>query len=281
MSESKFEGLVIPAPDQLAGAAIEAKCEAVAVNKAKMENARCFALAVMAGIMISMGALFMALVRCDATLGFAVSQVFGAAMFSLGLVCVLVAGAELFTGNSLMICAKASGKITWGQMFKNWGIVYAGNLMGSLLIVFVIHMCNMYGMNGGALGSYMVTVAAAKIAPDWVVLLFRGIMCNLLVCLAVWMGFAGKTVIDKIFVAIFPVTAFVGMGFEHSIANMFFLPMGLVAKCFGGFEYAGAANADLVNLGGILYNISAVTIGNVIGGCVFVGLIYWFAYRKK
>ncbi|MGN1361543.1 MAG: formate/nitrite transporter family protein [Eggerthellaceae bacterium] len=267
-------------PDCTAAAAIEAKAENVAVGKVKLENLRCFALAVLAGMFIASGALFMTYVKSDATLPFAVSQVFGAAMFSLGLIMVIVAGAELFTGNNLMVMAALSKKCTWTQVLKNWVIVYLGNLVGSLVIVGCAFGSNCMGMNGGEVGSTMMTIAAGKIGLDPGVILFRGIMCNFLVCMAVWMGFAGRTVIDKIFTSAFPVTAFVAMGFEHCVANMFFLPMGLVAKA-SGVVYAGTANVDLISLGGILYNISLATVGNIIGGAVFVGVMYWIAYAKR
>lgn len=267
-------------PDCTAAAAIEAKAENVAVGKVKLENLRCFALAVLAGMFIASGALFMTYVKSDATLPFAVSQVFGAAMFSLGLIMVIVAGAELFTGNNLMVMAALSKKCTWTQVLKNWVIVYLGNLVGSLVIVGCAFGGNCMGMNGGEVGSTMMTIAAGKIGLDPGVILFRGIMCNFLVCMAVWMGFAGRTVIDKIFTSAFPVTAFVAMGFEHCVANMFFLPMGLVAKA-SGVVYTGTANVDLISLGGILYNISLATVGNIIGGAVFVGVMYWIAYAKR
>ncbi|MDO4502317.1 MAG: formate/nitrite transporter family protein [Coriobacteriia bacterium] len=267
-------------PDCTAAAAIEAKAENVAVGKTKLEFARCFALAVLAGMFIASGALFMTYVKSDPALPFAVSQVFGAAMFSLGLIMVIVAGAELFTGNNLMVMAALSKKITWGQVLKNWVVVYVGNLLGSLVIVCCAFGANCAGMNGGEVGSTMMTVAAGKIGLAPSVIIFRGIMCNFLVCMAVWMGFAGRTVIDKIFTSAFPVTAFVAMGFEHCVANMFFLPMGLVAK-LSGVAYTGTANIDLITVGGIVYNIGFATLGNIIGGAVFVGVMYWIAYAKR
>ena len=153
-------------------------------------------------------------------------------------------------------------------------------LITALVIVGCAFGSNCMDMNGGEVGSTMMTIAAGKIGLDPGVILFRGIMCNFLVCMAVWMGFAGRTVIDKIFTSAFPVTAFVAMGFEHCVANMFFLPMGLVAKA-SGVVYTGTANVDLISLGGILYNISLATVGNIIGGAVFVGVMYWIAYAKR
>ena len=271
----------IPDPACLAPAAIEPKCETVGVGKATMKAGPMFVLAVLAGMFIGMGGLFMLIVKADSSLPFAASQILGGLCFALGLLCVIVAGAELFTGNALMACAKASGKIGWGGLLRNWGIVYLGNLVGALLLVFIIAMCDMYGMSGGGMGNAMIATAANKINLPWVTIFFRGIMCNVLVCLAVWMGFAGKTVIDKVFTTIFPVMAFVAMGFEHCVANMFSLPMGMVAYSALGDAYTGTAAVEVLNLGGVLWNISAATLGNIVGGAVLVGLLYWFAYRKK
>lgn len=187
---------------------------------------------------------------------------------------MLCCGAELFTGNVLMICAKASGKIPWKGVFRNWSIVWIGNFVGSLLAMAVIYLTNLQGMNGGAVGEAFVSVAAGKVALDPVTLFFKAIMCNVLVCLAVWIGFSGKTVADKVLGLLLPISAFVACGFEHCVANMFFLPMGLVLNSVG-FGAAGA-----ITLGGVAYNLVLATLGNIAGGLI-VGLAYWFIYRKK
>lgn len=263
------------------GAAIEAQAESVAIAKTSQSVGRCFALAVLAGMEIALGATLMLVVKSDAALGFAASQLLGGIGFSLGLLCVIVAGAELFTGNALMVCAACSRKISWGALAKNWGIVYVGNLVGSLVMVGLMTGAGIAGMNGGALGSAIVSVASVKISLGWGTIFFRAILCNVLVCLAVWMGFAGRTVIDKVFTTIIPVMAFVACGFEHCIANMYFLPMGMATLATGGFAGDAAAAAQVVNLSGVLWNISAATLGNIVGGAVFVGLLYWAAYAKR
>ena len=274
------EDLLAIKPDCLAPAATEAKAEGVAEAKCKLEPFRCFVLAILAGMFIGCGALFMTYVKSDASLGFAAASVGGAACFSLGLIMVVVAGAELFTGNNLMVTGALSGKVTWGAVLKNWVIVWVGNFVGSLILVGIVAGANSAGMNGGEVGSMMMTVAAGKISLPAATIIFRGIMCNFLVCLAVWMGFAGKTVIDKIFTCMFPVTAFVAMGFEHCVANMFFLPMGIIAKNMG-VAYTGSANIDVLTWGGAMYNIGFATLGNLIGGAIFVGVLYWLAYAKR
>ena len=272
--------LVIPDPNCLSATAMEQKAETVGVGKATNDPGRVFMLAIMAGMQIGMGALLMTIVKSDAAFSFGLSQLLGGIAFSLGLICVVVAGAELFTGNSLMVMGALSKRLTWGALAKNWVIVWLGNLAGSLVLVAIIFACGTWAMNSGAVGDTMVSVAASKAGLPWLTVFFRAIMCNILVCLGVWMGFAGKSVIDKIFTCIFPVMAFVACGFEHCVANMFFLPMGLIAYN-NGFGASVAAAADVLNLSGIVYNISAATLGNIMGGAVFVGLVYWFAYRKK
>lgn len=265
-------------PDALAGAQIEAKAETVGQGKATMPVARSFLLAVMAGLFIGLGGMFMLLVKSDATLSFAVAAVGGAFMFSLGLFAVLVAGAELFTGNNLMIQGFLSGKYPLSKLLSSWLVVYAGNLVGSLLLVALLHLANYAGMNGGAVGTTMVSVAVAKCSLPWTVAFGRGIMCNILVCLAVWMGFASRTVVDKFLCAAFPVTAFVACGFEHCVANMFFIPMGMVAY-HAGVVPEGVDVAALT-VGALLSNLSAATLGNMVGGAIIFAGIYWLAYKK-
>jgi formate/nitrite transporter len=273
-------------PDCRGAAALFAQAQNVAIGKTKLTPLSTFALAVMAGMLIATGATFMLLVKGDTNLGFAASQLLGGLCFSLGLLCVIIAGAELFTGNCLMVCAAADKKISWGAVLKNWGVVYVGNLVGSLLMVAILLGANYAGMAGGAVGDAMINVANSKISLSPSAIFFRGIMCNWLVCLAVWMGFAGRTVIDKVFTSIFPVMAFVACGFEHCVANMFFLPMGIAALNTVGYtgEIDPAkldAIMQTVTAGGACYNIALATLGNIVGGAILVGMIYWVAYHKK
>mgnify|MGYP004522253991 FL=1 len=263
-------------PDHLAGPAIAAKAEVVGIGKTTMSVSRMWWLAILAGLFIGTGALFMTYIKADQSLSFAVASVFGAAMFSIGLILVVIAGAELFTGNSLMVIAALNKKITWGKLAKNWVVVYFGNLVGSLLLVLVIVGTGVMAMKAGdnTIGNQMVAVAAGKEALTPLAIFCRAIMCNFLVCLAVWMGFAGRTVIDKIVTCMFPVTAFVAMGFEHCVANMFFLPMGTVASMMG------YGSVGVLPIAGCFYNIAFATLGNIVGGALFVGILYWLAYRK-
>lgn len=186
------EDLLAVSPDALAPAATEAKTENIGVTKASMNPAKCFVAAMLAGAFIGFGGMYFCTFLGDPTIPFAAQRMVGGICFCLGLVLVLCCGAELFTGNSLMICAKLSGKIGWGGMLKNWGIVWLGNLAGALVAMFVIYMTNLQGMNGGAVGEAFVSVAAGKVALDPVVMFFKAIMCNVLVCLAVWIGFSAR-----------------------------------------------------------------------------------------
>lgn len=279
MNELSDKQVAAMSPDALAPAAIEAKAEAVALGKVATPVSRTFVLAVFAGMFIAFGGAFFGMFLGDATLPFGVQRVLGGLLFCLGLELVLCCGAELFTGNALMVCAKLSGKISWGAILKNWVVVWLGNLAGGLLAAFMLYMSNLQGMNAGVVGDSFVNLAAGKVALDWVTLLFKAILCNVFVCLAVWIGFGARTVVDKVVGILLPIAAFVAMGFEHCVANMFFLSMGLACKA-AGFG-AGVANVDALTVGGMAYNLVFATIGNIIGGAVLVGVGYWLAYHKK
>ena len=286
MAQVTPEDIAATKPDCRSAAALLTQAQNVAITKSKLPMGRAFALSILAGMMIGSGALFMLLVKGDSTLPFAASQVLGGLCFALGLICVVVAGSELFTGNALMVAAALDKKIAWADMLKNWLVVWVGNFVGSCLLVLIVMGAATATMNGGAVGNAMINVAYSKIALDPGVILFRGILCNWLVCLAVWMGFAGRTVIDKIFTCIFPVMAFVACGFEHCVANMFFLPMGVATlNTFGYVGDIDPAKLDAINqaltASGVFYNVGLATLGNIIGGAVLVGVLYWVSYRSK
>ena len=265
-------------PDALGPAEIEAKAETLAVGKAGMAGAKCFVLAMLAGAFIAFGATYFLVFLGDSAVPFAAQRMVGGICFSLGLVLVLCCGAELFTGNMLMVTGLASKKIKLGGLVRNWVIVWLGNLVGSLIVVALIYWCGVGAMNGGAVGDAMVSVAVGKVTPDWLVLMAKGIMCNVMVCLAVWIGFSARTVVDKVLGIMLPISFFVAAGFEHCVANMFFLPTGLLMKS-AGFG-AAVSNAGALDVTAILYNLSAATVGNIIGG-VLVGLAYWFVYARN
>lgn len=266
-------------PDALTPSQIESKVESASIGKATMPKLKLFVLAMFAGAFVALGAAFFTVVMGDGNLGFAAQRLLGGLVFCLGLELVLLCGAELFTGNALMVLGKVSGKIGWRGIAYNWAMVWLGNFAGALLMVALIFGSNLQALNSGAVGDAMVSIAAGKISPSWGTLFCKGVLCNMLVCLAVWIGFGARTTVDKVVGVILPVSAFVVMGFEHCVANMFFLPMGLAAKAVGfGVSVAGA---DALNLSGMFYNLSAATLGNIVGGVLIVVVGYWIAYGRE
>jgi len=198
-------------------------------------------------------------------------------VFSLGLALVLVGGAELFTGNNLIVMAWASGKVSTKEMLRNWVIVYFGNLVGSVGLVLLVFFSHHLDMNGGRIGLSILNTAVAKIQPDAVTLFFKGVLCNVLVCLAVWLAYAGRSVTDKIVALILPVSAFIAAGFEHCVANMYFLPLAWLLTQTG--HIPANFDASPITISGIIHNLVPVTLGNIVGGAGLVGAIYWAIYR--
>jgi formate/nitrite transporter len=258
-------------------AEIKEAVEKVGVKKANLPFLASLMLAVIAGGSIGLGALYYTIVVSDAELSFAVARVMGGLVFSLGLVIVLIGGAELFTGNNLIVMAWASGDVSTRQMLRNWIIVWFGNLIGSLGLVGLVFFSHHLDMNGGRIGLSVLSTAAAKIQPDAVTLFFKGVLCNLLVCLAVWLAYAGRSVTDKIVAALFPVSAFIAAGFEHCVANMYFLPLAWLMTRTGNVPPGFDASA--ITMAGIIHNLVPVTLGNIVGGAGLVGAMYWMIYR--
>jgi formate transporter len=257
---------------------IQDAIEKVGVKKANMPFLPSFMLAVVAGGSIGFGALYYTIVASDSALSFATIRVVGGLVFSIGLAIVLVGGAELFTGNNLIVMAWASGKISTRAVLRNWLIVYSGNLVGALGLVVLVLFSKHLDMNGGRIGLSILNTATGKITPDVVTLFFKGILCNILVCLGVWLAYAGRSVIDKIVGVMLPVSAFVAAGFEHCIANMYFLPLAWLLTESG--KIPDGFDASVITLRGILHNLLPVTLGNIAGGAGFVGFVYWTIYRK-
>lgn len=261
--------------DAYAPAQIAMRVREVGETKAAMPVLTMFALAVLAGAFISLGALFFTVTVTAGTIGqpaaFGLTRLAGGITFSLGLILVVVGGAELFTGNNLIAMAWASGRITTRQVIRNWGWVYLGNLVGALGTAALVWLAGVQTLGDGAVGETMVRIARAKISLDPVSAVARGILCNVLVCLAVWLCMGARSVTDKILAVVFPITAFVACGFEHSVANMYFLPIGVAL--------AAGSSAPL-SVAGAISNLALVTIGNVIGGTLLVALVYWTVYLR-
>jgi formate/nitrite transporter len=240
-------------------------------------------LAVLAGAFIGLGAAFATLTTTDPGVGFGPARVLGGLTFSLGLILVVVAGAELFTGNNLVAMAWASRLITTKQVARNWILVYIGNFFGSVGTALLVYWSGTWALGSDGVALNALGIAAAKCDLPWSEAFVRGILCNALVCLAVWLCNSARSVTDKILAIIWPITGFVALGFEHCIANMYFIPMGLLLKgnaALAGTAAAAGRNLDPITLQGLADNLIPVTLGNIIGGTLMVAGVYWFAYLR-
>lgn len=257
-----------------------------AEKKAKMPFDRLLVLSILAGAYIAFGAEFFTVASTQTVemLGFGVAKVLGGAAFSVGLMLVVVCGGELFTGNCLIVTGLPYKRVRIDGLIYNWIVVYFGNMLGALVFVMLIIFGGTWAMAGGASGQTAVNIGLAKCQLGWVEALCRGICCNWLVCLGVWMGLAARDIAGKVWGIFFPIAAFVAMGFEHCVANMYFIPKALLLKHAPELARYTAANegylADLNLHNFILANLIPVTFGNIIGGAVFVGMLYSVAYRK-
>ncbi len=248
---------------------IARQVENMGVAKAHIKGLTLFTLAVLAGAFISLGAIFFCVVVTDSNLGFGITRLLGGLSFSLGLILVVVGGAELFTGNNLLAMAWASKLISTRSVIRNWLIAYIGNVIGCLGTVVLVVWADVAGLGSNTVGETASQIAASKTGLSIGEAFARGILCNVLVCLAVWLEMGGHSVTDKVLAVIFPITAFVALGFEHSIANWFFLPYGLALDTQG-----------IVSLQGAAINLAAVTAGNLVGGTLLVAAVYWVAYLR-
>ncbi len=270
--------------DALLPAEMARRAEYIGERKSKAPTLKTFALALMAGAFIAFGAVFATTVATGASgvLTYGVTKLLVGLVFCLGLILVIVGGAELFTGNNLIVMAWASGKVNTKALLRNWSIVYLGNFIGSLATVGLVFTSKQYLSAQGGIGLTALKIATAKIGLDFWQAVSLGILCNILVCLAVWLTFSARSTVDKIAAIIFPITAFVAAGFEHSVANMYFIPIGLVIK---EFDPAFAAETG-INLSALtwraffLKNLLPVTVGNIIGGSIFVAAIYWLIFLR-
>jgi formate/nitrite transporter len=258
-------------------AEIKRATEKVGVKKTRLPFLASFMLAVVGGGSIGLGALYYTVIASDPGLGFAATRVLGGLAFSLGLALVLIGGAELFTGNNLIVMAWASKKVSGREMLRNWGIVYLGNLVGALGLAALVLLSHHLDFNGGRIGLSILNTAVAKIQPDFMTLFIKGILCNVLVCLAVWLSYAGRSVADKIIAALLPVSAFIAAGFEHCVANMYFLPLAWLMVATG--HVPDGFDASAITISGIIHNLVPVTLGNIVGGAALVGAVYWIIYR--
>ncbi|PNQ94993.1 formate transporter FocA (plasmid) [Azospirillum argentinense] len=270
--------------DALMPDAIALAAENLGVKKANYDGATLFALAVLAGAFIALGGLFatVAMSGAEGMLPYGVTRLLGGLVFSLGLILVIVGGAQLFTGDALMVMAWASGRVRTGRMLRVWTMVWIGNFVGAAGTALLVFLSGQYAFGHGAVGASALYFATAKAGLPAGQAFFLGILCNVLVCLAVWLALGARSVTDKIMAIVFPVSAFVAAGFEHCVANMYFVPLGLLIEWGAPASFwadLGRA-APVIPVGQFLLNLAAVTLGNWFGGAVLVGAVYWFIYRR-
>lgn len=287
MTETPTKALIANTVDALLPPEVALACETAGTAKAGRDPLTIIILGLLAGAFIALGANFMTVVLTGtAELPWGVARLLAGLVFSLGLILVIAGGAELFTGDSLMIVACASRRITLSALLRAWSLVYVGNIAGAVATAGLMYLAGQHGFAGGAVGKTALDVASAKAALPTVQLFFLAVLCNVLVCLAVWMSFGARSTTDKILVIVPPITAFVAAGFEHSIANIYFLPYGLMIKAWATPEYWAAIGQDAtayseLNARSALHNIVVATIGNLVGGSLMVGAVYWFVYLRR
>jgi formate transporter len=285
--EIKYGGIAASF-DELLPAEMASKAQEIGIKKAKMDFLSTFALAVLAGAFIALGAIFFTITQTTGgeAMSWGVSRMVGGIAFSLGLILVVIGGAELFTGNNLIVMAWASRKLSTLSVLRNWGIVYLGNFAGSVATALGVFFAMHYNMANGAVGLTALNIGLGKVNLEFFQALMLGIFCNAMVCMAVWLTYSARTVLGRISAIIFPIAGFVAAGFEHCVANMFFVPYAILVKAGAGasfWETTGASAAaynDLTWGSFFVNNLIPVTIGNMIGGVFFVALVYWTIYLR-
>jgi len=254
------------------------------INKTQLDSSRILILALLAGAYVGFGGQFAITIAVDAAkyTGLGISKAIMGIVFSLGLILVVLGGAELFTGNCLMCLPVLGGKVKLRELARNWAIVYLGNFLGSICLVYIIFNAGLYEMGSNALGITTLGIANSKVNLTFTQAFYRGIACNWLVCLGVWLATSAEDTTGKILACIFPIMAFVGSGYEHSVANMFFVPMGIMLKEVPGLVVQSGLNLSNLNwLSFIVKNLIPVTLGNIVGGGFFVAILYGYVYSKK
>jgi formate transporter len=274
--------------DALLPPEMAARAEQLGVRKATMDLASMFVLAVLAGAFIALGAMFATTVVAGAggSLPYGVTRLLAGLVFTLGLILTIVGGAELFTGNNLIVMAWASGKVSTALLVRNWVVVYLGNFVGAFATAALVYGSGQFTFGGGAVGAAALATAQTKVGLGFGQAVALGILCNALVCLAVWLTYSARTTTDRILAIVPPIAAFVAAGFEHSVANMYFIPSGLLIQVGAPPEFwasigqTPASYSALTWDAFLLRNLLPVTLGNLIGGTLLVGAVYWFVYLR-
>lgn len=287
MNETPAKSPVATVIDAMLPPEMALACEAAGAAKAGRDTIALVVLGLLAGAFIALGAIFMTVVLTGAgDLPWGVARLLAGIVFSLGLILVIVGGAELFTGDSLMIVACASRRITLAALIRAWILVYIGNIAGAIGTAILVFLAGQHEFGGGAVGKTALAIASAKAALPTVQLFFLAVLCNVLVCLAVWMSFGARSTADKVLVIVPPVAAFVAAGFEHSIANLYLLPYGLLIKAWAAPAFwtaigQSAGDYPALAIGAALHNVVVATIGNLVGGSLMVGGVYWFVHLRR
>ena len=277
MAEERVINIGCKTPANVASTLSQTLC----VQKTNASITKLLILGILAGVYIGFGAAIATLVSSDAAkyVGVGLGKMFTGAVFSVGLMLVVIAGAELFTGNNLMLMSALDKRVPFSRVVVKWIVVYIANFIGSVFLAWIMFNTDLWQGADFATGITAIKIANAKLNLTWAQSFYRGIACNWLVCLAVWMALASQNIVGRIFAILFPIMTFVALGFEHCIANMYFIPLGIMLKVSGA---AVAYGGDLSNLnwGGFLKNVIPVTLGNLMGGAIFVGFLYWLVYVR-
>jgi len=275
------EPVTMPTPAQMAQTAEDA-----AYAKVTGRPLKSFLLGLTAGGYIALGFVFYTTSQVGAAeLPFGVAKVLGGLVFSSGLVLVVLTGAELFTSSTLTLTARASGRITWLQLLRNWAIVYVANFLGALTIVVLIYVGGTWRQADGGWGAVVLNSTLSKVSHTFLEAFVLGILCNLMVCLAIWAAYSGRTTSDKILAVTMPIALFVATGFEHSVANMFMIPLAILIKDTASTDFFADAGLDQAAYGDLTWaafyldNLLPVTLGNIVGGGVMIGVLYWTIFH--
>jgi formate/nitrite transporter len=271
--------------DALPPPAMARRAEEIGETKAGLPALTIFALSVLAGAFIALGAIFATTVMSNGdSFPYGVNRLLGGMTFSLGLILVIVAGAELFTGNNLIVMAWASRRVSTTRLLGNWTLVWLGNFAGAIATAGIMYFTRQYTFGHNAVGTTALTIANTKTSLGWGQAFTLGILCNALVCLAAWLSYGARSVTDKILAIVFPISAFVATGFEHSVANMYFISIGLFVKHDHTWVASLGSNApdtSSITWTNFLWsNLVPVTLGNIVGGALMVGAVYWFIYLR-
>lgn len=267
--------------DAFTPAEVAERVKTVGVDKANMSIIPLVILSLMAGAFISFAAMYYTVVMTGAGDAYGMARLTGGLVFALGFILVVIAGAELFTGNTLVVMAYAKGQVSFASLMRNWGIVYVGNLIGALTTVYLVYLSGYLSDGSYGVGVTAIKAGLIKVDHSMTEAFVRGLLCNVLVCLSSWMVYASRSVTDKVMAVLFPISGFVAMGFEHSVANMYMIPIAMIAATDQAIVAAGnfdATQLATLDFSGLMGNLIPVTLGNIVGGAGFVAMTYYLVY---